>query len=206
MRHRSCPCHAVHGLALAAVLLLPLPGCLGVIYTYERGASFWEEGKVDRARECFARTVRRKPGHLGARVGLGLTLLMRKEPHRALEQFEAARRIDPRDPGPVIGIAIAHLLLEESVEAWEAVEDAERLAPDMPEVHVLRALSLCLEGKPDAAAASASRGLGAGARGEAAWRTIDLIARSGCARRAATAPAVATAPATATATAPAAER
>lgn len=72
---------------------------------YERGLSFLRAGELERAAELLERLIERFPGHVSARVHLGLALHNLGRLAAAAQRYREAMAMEPQSPEPVVHLA-----------------------------------------------------------------------------------------------------
>lgn len=104
------------------------------------GASLFELGQLEPARDAYRAALRVSPDYLGARVALSHVSRRLADPRGAVREAEEALRRFPRDPDATHALALAQAALGRRPEARENLQRFLDSGPELEAAQEVRAI------------------------------------------------------------------
>lgn len=118
---------------------------------YDRGTSYFRQGKVDDAIREYSEATRLLADYPDAYVALGAALARNGRLPEAVEAYRAAIRLKPDNAKAYLSLGLALEGQRKREEAKQAYQAASRYAPDYADVFINRGIALQARGQLDEA-------------------------------------------------------
>lgn len=146
------------GIAILQKLAAANPNAEGIQHAL--GVAYYRTGKLDKARQAFAKAIQQNPDDIESVQLEGLTLFRMGQAKAAIPYLKKARHWMPAanaDASHVLGLCYLHA--QEYTEARHAFAREYNVAPDSAAAHMIMARMLVLSNLPNLAAKQAAQAL-----------------------------------------------